>query len=43
MDFTGQHVLITGGSTGIGRATAERIAQLGGTVTLLARRKDKAG
>ena len=25
MDFTGQHVVITGGSTGIGFATAERI------------------
>lgn len=40
MDFTGKHVLITGGSTGIGRATAEQIASLGGKVTLLARRAD---
>ncbi len=40
MDFTGKHVLITGGSTGIGRATAEKIASLGGKVTLLARRAD---
>ncbi len=40
MDFTGQHVVITGGSTGIGRATAERIVKLGGKVTLLARRAD---
>ena len=40
MDFTGQHVVITGGSTGIGRATAERIAGLGGKLTLIARRKD---
>ena len=39
MDFTGQHVLITGGSTGIGRATAEKIAGAGGKVTLIARRK----
>lgn len=38
MDFTGQHVVITGASTGIGRATAERIAALGGKVTLIARR-----
>lgn len=38
MDFTGQHVVITGASTGIGRATASRIAELGGTVTLIARR-----
>lgn len=38
MDFTGQHVVITGASSGIGLATARRIAQLGGRVTLLARR-----
>jgi NAD(P)-dependent dehydrogenase (short-subunit alcohol dehydrogenase family) len=38
MDFTGQHVVITGGSTGIGRATAEIIAANGGKVTLIARR-----
>jgi NAD(P)-dependent dehydrogenase (short-subunit alcohol dehydrogenase family) len=38
MDFTGKHVVITGGSTGIGKATAIRIAALGGTVTLIARR-----
>lgn len=38
MDFTGRHVVITGGSSGIGRATAERIADHGGTVTLIARR-----
>lgn len=38
MDFTGQHVVITGGSSGIGRATAERIVGGGGKVTLLARR-----
>jgi NAD(P)-dependent dehydrogenase (short-subunit alcohol dehydrogenase family) len=40
MDFTGQHVIITGGSTGIGRATGARIAGLGGTVTLIARRAE---
>ena len=40
MDFTGKHVVITGASTGIGRATAERIAAEGGTVTLIARRAD---
>lgn len=38
MDFTGQHVVITGASSGIGRATAARIAANGGTVTLIARR-----
>lgn len=37
MDFTARHVIITGGSTGIGRATGERIAALGGRVTLIAR------
>jgi NAD(P)-dependent dehydrogenase (short-subunit alcohol dehydrogenase family) len=40
MDFTGQHVVITGASTGIGRATAGKIAALGGRVTLIARRSD---
>lgn len=40
MDFTGQHVVITGASTGIGRATASKIASLGGKVTLIARRSD---
>ena len=46
MDFTGRHVVITGGSTGIGRATAQCIARGGGTVTLIARRReplDEAG
>lgn len=38
MDFTGQHVVITGASSGIGKATAARIAAHGGTVTLMARR-----
>lgn len=40
MDFTGQHVVITGASTGIGLATAHKVAALGGTVTLIARRAD---
>lgn len=43
MDFTGQHVVVTGASTGIGRATAEKIAQLGGRVTVIARSRDKLG
>lgn len=38
MDFSGRHVVITGASTGIGRATAERVTAAGGTVTLIARR-----
>lgn len=41
MDFSGQHVVITGASTGIGRATAAKIAGLGGRVTLIARRADR--
>lgn len=40
MDFSGRHVVITGASTGIGRATAERIVALGGTVTMIARRAE---
>ncbi|MCT2401117.1 SDR family NAD(P)-dependent oxidoreductase [Novosphingobium mangrovi (ex Huang et al. 2023)] len=38
MDFTGEHVIVTGASSGIGLATARRIAGLGGTVTMIARR-----
>ena len=38
MDFTGRHIVITGASTGIGKATARRIARGGGKVTLIARR-----
>jgi len=38
MDFTGQHVVVTGASTGIGRATAAKIVGLGAKVTLIARR-----
>lgn len=38
MDFTGRHIAITGASSGIGLATARRIAALGGRVTLIARR-----
>jgi NAD(P)-dependent dehydrogenase (short-subunit alcohol dehydrogenase family) len=40
MDFSGRHVVVTGGSTGIGRATAECIVGGGGTVTLIARRRE---
>ncbi|MFM5955437.1 MAG: SDR family NAD(P)-dependent oxidoreductase [Novosphingobium sp.] len=39
-DFTGQHVVITGASTGIGKAAAARIVRGGGRVTLIARRSD---
>jgi NAD(P)-dependent dehydrogenase (short-subunit alcohol dehydrogenase family) len=40
MDFTGKHVVITGASSGIGKATAEKIAALGGKITLISRRAD---
>lgn len=40
MDFTGQHVVITGASSGIGLATARLVASLGAHVTMIARRKD---
>lgn len=36
--FKDKHIIITGASTGIGRATADIIASEGGKVTLLARR-----
>jgi NAD(P)-dependent dehydrogenase (short-subunit alcohol dehydrogenase family) len=41
MDFSGRHVVITGGSTGIGRATAEIVAARGGKVSLIARSADR--
>jgi NAD(P)-dependent dehydrogenase (short-subunit alcohol dehydrogenase family) len=36
-DFTGKHIIITGASTGIGRATAIMLGQRGATVSLIAR------
>lgn len=39
--LSGQHVLITGGSTGIGLAMAERAAQAGARVSLIARDEAK--
>lgn len=38
MRFTGKHVVVTGASSGIGLATARRVAAEGGKVTLIARR-----
>jgi NAD(P)-dependent dehydrogenase (short-subunit alcohol dehydrogenase family) len=35
--FTGRHILITGASTGIGKATAKMVAQRGARVSMLAR------
>lgn len=40
MDFGGQHIVVTGGSTGIGLVTARLLAERGAKVSLIARRKD---
>lgn len=40
-DYTGRKVLVTGASSGIGRQTAIRLAELGADVILLARREEK--
>lgn len=37
MDFEGQHIIITGGSSGIGQATAQQLAQSGAHITIIAR------
>lgn len=41
LDFHGRTVLVTGASSGIGRATAARIAGLGGRVVLVARNPER--
>ncbi|OJU60147.1 MAG: short-chain dehydrogenase [Altererythrobacter sp. 66-12] len=41
MDFGGQHIVVTGASSGIGLVTAELLARRGARVSLIARRKDK--
>ncbi|MFJ5274840.1 SDR family oxidoreductase [Streptomyces sp. NPDC088358] len=39
--LTGRVAVVSGASSGMGAATAERLAELGATVVVLARRKDK--
>ncbi len=39
--LAGKHVLVTGGSAGIGLSLARRLVQLGASVTILARTPDK--
>ena len=39
--FAGQTIIVTGGGTGIGRATAHELATLGAHVVLAARKEDK--
>ena len=41
MDFKGQHALITGGSSGIGKATAVLLAGMGADISILARERAK--
>ncbi len=40
MDMTGKHILITGGSSGIGRQCAVQASRLGAHLTLIARNED---
>ena len=40
-DLTGKHALVCGASRGIGQASAELLARLGATVTIVARNRDR--
>lgn len=40
MDFHGQHIVVTGGSSGIGLVTAQLLASRGARVSLIARRQE---
>lgn len=39
--FSGQHILVTGGGSGIGRCIAHELAALGANLSLLGRKKEK--
>ena len=41
VDLTGRRVLVTGASSGIGAATSRSIVACGGSVAMLARRKER--
>ena len=41
MDLTGKHVIITGASSGIGRATCVQASKLGAKVSMIARNEEK--
>lgn len=41
MDLSGRRVLVTGASSGIGEATCRAVVGLGGSVAMLARRRDR--
>src|SRR3989337_1914888 len=40
MDFHGQHIVVTGGSSGIGLVTAQLLVSRGARVSLIARRQE---
>jgi NAD(P)-dependent dehydrogenase (short-subunit alcohol dehydrogenase family) len=40
LDFTGKVAIVTGGATGIGKATAQKLAQLGASVAILDSNRD---